>query len=64
MDNDGRNFADFVNCYDSRLVNRNFADSYINTGADFNIYPENFSGLFLYSLIIAVYQSKNVSDDS
>ncbi len=64
MDDDFRYSADIINGYDNRTFNRNFADGDFNTGADFNIYPENFSGLSVYSFIIAVDRSKNVSDDT
>ena len=64
MDDDFRYSADIINGYDNRTFNRNFADGDFNTGADFNIYPENFSGLSVYSFIVAVDRSKNVSDDT
>lgn len=63
MDNDFRYAAYIINGYDNRTFHRNFTDSYINTGTDFNIYPENFSRVFVHSLIIALDRSKNAGND-
>ena len=63
MDNDFCYASDFACGYGNRTVHRNFADSDINSGADIDIYPENFGGLPLHSAVIAVDRSANARND-
>ena len=63
MDNDKRNTAHTVNRNDCRSSHRNITDSNINTRADINIYPENFSRIPVHNIIVALDQPENASDD-
>ena len=63
MDNDKRNTSHTSYSNDCRITHRNITDSYINTGADINIYPENFSRIPVHNIIVAVDKPENASDD-
>ena len=56
--------ADLINCNDYRPVDRHTSDGNFNSGADVNIYPENFSRVPVHSLIIALDKSKNARHDT
>lgn len=63
MDNDFCYASDSACCDDYRTVHRNFADSYINSGADVDIHPENFGCLPVHCAFVPVDRPANARND-
>ncbi len=63
MDNDQRYASDSACGDDNRIVHRNFADSYINSGTDADIHSENFGGLSVHCIVVPMDRSENARND-
>ena len=64
LDNDFSYIANFIDRYDNRTFNRNFADRDFDSGTDFDFYPENSCRVPVHSSIIAVDKPENAGNDA